>query len=349
MKTTTFTLFISFTWLLMGCVASAPSIKYASGSRVTVGHVNLGMSPTLTPQARDLAESHCRSVGKTAVYTGNIRDSGVGPEEFDFNCIDDKSDRPPPIAAVKRRVAPEPNAESNSTPNTKTSGSGFFVSRLGHLLTNQHVVNGCRSVTVGDNADGKNRAEIVDIDKRNDLALLKLSSLNSASAETKSLVMKLGLIVSEKSIPLSSDGLLRSEDVELGETVMVSGYPYGEIFSDTVKVTGGMVSAVRGMGDDKGQFQIDAAVQPGNSGGPIYDEKGNIVGVVVSQLNKMKVAKAIGSLPENVNFGIKASVVRRFLNSAGLPTKWSERSQPMSTRDLAKIAKNQTLIVFCHR
>ena len=75
---------------------------------------------------------------------------------------------------------------------------------------------------------------------------------------------------------------MRSDDIKLGEDVLVAGYPYGEIFSDTVKVTKGIVSATRGMGNDTGQFQIDAAVQPGNSSGPIYDENGNIVGGVVS-------------------------------------------------------------------
>jgi S1-C subfamily serine protease len=98
------------------------------------------------------------------------------------------------------------------------------------------------------------------------------------------------------------------------------GYPYGDIFSNTIKVTRGIVSAIRGMGDASGQFQMDAAVQAGNSGGPIYDENGNIVGVVISQLNRLKVAKTLGSLPENVNFGIKASTARQFLTSAGLPT-----------------------------
>ncbi|MDP6065656.1 MAG: serine protease [Alphaproteobacteria bacterium] len=142
---------------------------------------------------------------------------------------------------------------------------------------------------------------------------------------------------------------MRSEDVELGGRVMVGGYPYGNILSNTIKVTRGIVSSVRGMSDDSGQFQMDAAVQPGNSGGPIYDENGNIVGVVISQLNKMKVAKAIGSLPENVNFGIKASTVRQFLTSAGLPTRWSERSKSMSTKELAKIARNQTVMVVCTR
>jgi len=166
-----------------------------------------------------------------------------------------------------------------------------------------------------------------------------------ASVETKSLIQKLGI----KVVPLASDGLMRFKDVELGEDVLVAGYPYGEEFSDTIKVTKGIVSANRGMGDDTGQFQIDAAVQPGNSDGPIYDENGNIVGVVVAQLNKLKVAKAIGSLPENVNFGIKASTVRQFLTSSGLPTKWSRRSKSMSKIELAKIAKKQTLMVVCHQ
>jgi S1-C subfamily serine protease len=118
-------------------------------------------------------------------------------------------------------------------------------------------------------------------------------------------------------VPFASEGLFKSDDVELGEYVLVAGYPYGDLFSDSIKVTKGIVSSNEGTGDDRGQFQMDAALQPGNSGGSIYDENGNIVGVVISQLDKRKVEKAIGSLPENVNFGIKASTVRQFLTSAG--------------------------------
>jgi uncharacterized protein len=228
-------------------------------------------------------------------------------------------------------IAEKPKPKSNPPAGNITSGSGFFVSKLGYVVTNQHVVGECKSISVGDSSRKQIAAELVQQDKKNDLALLKISSTKMASADTKSLIRKLGIKVASRNVPLSSDGLLRSEDVELGERVMVSGFPYGEIFSDTIKVTGGMVSAIRGMGDDSGQFQIDAAVQPGNSGGPIYDGNGNIVGVVVSQLNKLKVAKVIGSLPENVNFGIKASTVRQFLTSAGLPTKWSNQSEPLSS------------------
>jgi len=245
---------------------------------------------------------------------------------------------------VERRETPPEKVQETEPPTTSGSGSGFFVSKLGHIITNEHVVRGCGSVTVGDNSKTQVTVSVLETDRRNDLALLKISSMQMASAETKSLIRKLGITV----VPLASDGLLRSEDVELGESVLVAGYPYGDIFSNTIKVTGGMVSANRGFGDDTGQFQMDAAVQPGNSGGPIYDENGNIVGVVIAQLNKLKVAKAIGSLPENVNFGIKASNVRQFLTSSGLPTKWSKRSKRMSTKQLAKIAKNQTVMVVCH-
>ena len=169
--------------------------------------------------------------------------------------------------------------------------------------------------------------------------------MEMASAETKTLVAKLGL----KVVPLASQGLLRPGSVELGEDVVVAGFPFGDIFSNTIKITKGVVSAKRGMGNDSGQFQIDAAVQKGSSGGPIYDENGNIIGVVVSQLNKLKVAKAIGSLPENVNFGIKASAVKQFLNTSGLPSSWSRRSKRMSTKDIAKVAEKQTVMVMCHR
>jgi S1-C subfamily serine protease len=248
--------------------------------------------------------------------------------------------RKPKIIARAVPKKPKPSSRAQSG-----AGSGFFVSRLGHVVTNSHVVKDCKKITVGDNATNQTPAALISRDKKNDLALLRVGSLETASAGTKSLVKKLGL----KVVPLAGDGLLRSEDVRRGETVLVAGFPYGDIFSTDVKVTGGMVSSVRGLGDDSGQFQMDAAVQPGSSGGPIYDENGSVVGVVVAQLNKLKVAKAIGSFPENVNFGIKASTVRQFLTSSGLPSKWSSRSKKMTTVELAKIAQKQTLMVICHR
>ena len=281
-------------------------------------------------------------------YTHSNGKIEVGVWEFG-NILPAKK-TPSTIVARKSLPSKKPTPQTKPrSPKSKrkssSTGSGFFISKLGHIITNQHVINNCQSVTVGDNANKQVAVGILETDERNDLALLRISSTKIASKESKSLIRKLGIQV----IPLVSEGLLRSEKIELGEDVLVSGFPFGDIFSNTIKVTKGIVSANRGPGDDSGQFQIDAAVQPGNSGGPIYDENGNIVGVVVAQLNKLKMAKAIGSLPENVNFGIKASTVRQFLTSSGLPTKWSDRSTKMSTKEIAKIAKNQTVMVVCHR
>ena len=231
----------------------------------------------------------------------------------------------------------KPKEPKPKRPRDIFTGTGFFVSKMGHVMTNAHVVQNCNKVTIGDNANKQVPAEIINTDRSNDLALLKLSTLEMASAESKSLIQKLGIVV----VPLASEGLLRSEDVRLGEKVLVAGYPFGDAFSNTIKVTTGVVSATRGPGDDSGEFQLDAAVQPGNSGGPIYDRSGNIVGVVVSRLNKQMFKS------ENVNFGIKASTVRQFLISSGLPSKKSERTEEKSNEQLAEIAKNQALMVIC--
>ena len=117
------------------------------------------------------------------------------------------------------------------------------------------------------------------------------------------------------------------------------------MFSKEIKVTFGNVNSTKGIGDDSSQFQIQAPVQPGNSGGPIYDRYGNIVGVVVSQLNKLKLSKSIGSMPENVNFGIKASTVSQFLNASGVITNWSKRTQKVSNEKIFEIASKPTFLI----
>jgi len=236
------------------------------------------------------------------------------------------------------KVAKVPETRIPSPPQSG-SGSGFFVSKMGHVITNAHVVKGCKKLTVGDNANKQVPAELINTDRSNDLALLKLSTLEMASADSKSLIQKLSITV----VPLASKGLLRSDDVRLGEKVLVAGYPFGDTFSNTIKVTTGVVSATRGAGDNSGQFQLDAAVQPGNSGGPIYDSGGNIVGVVVAQINK----KTFGSFVENMNFGIKSSTVRQFLVASGINSKKAEQTEEKSTEQLAEIAKNQALMVMC--
>jgi hypothetical protein len=125
-----------------------------------------------------------------------------------------------------KKIAKKP-AKKSPPPKTGGTGSGFFVSKLGHIVTNEHVVRSCGSITVGDSATKQVGATLLEKDKRNDLALLRISSTQMASAESKSLISKLGVRVeiSAPNVPLASGGLLRPDDVELGEDLLVSGYP----------------------------------------------------------------------------------------------------------------------------
>jgi S1-C subfamily serine protease/TPR repeat protein len=245
------------------------------------------------------------------------------------------------MIAVLKSVADPKKALAGRKPVKLTSGSGFVVTELGHVVTNSHVVDSCRSVSLRREKTSDIPAIVAYIDKRNDIALL----LPEKRPETSDDETKLGISV----VPRDQLNPVRTSDVRLGEAVMVAGYPYGDFVSTGLKVTSGIVSATKGLGDNSGQFQLDAAIQPGNSGGPIFDRQGNIVGIVVSQLNKLKMAQASGSLPENTNFGIKAGTIRTFLEANGVPVRRSDLSGYQSTEALAQIATKQTVMVQCHR
>ena len=216
-------------------------------------------------------------------------------------------------------------------------GSGFYVSKFRHVVTNQHVVNKCNKITVGDSMSTQIPADLIASDKRNDLAILQSISMEMASAETKSFVQKLAIQI----VPVLSGGLIRSEDVTGGEKIYVAGFPLGNMVSDQMKLNDGIVSATKGMDNDVSQFIISSDIKKGNSGGPVYDNKGNIVGVAVSRLNVNRT--------DTINFAIKGSTVKQFLSVHNVPTKWSNRLDNIDTKDLYQIASKQTVMVVCHR
>jgi uncharacterized protein len=201
------------------------------------------------------------------------------------------------------------------------AGSSFIISKNGHLLTNQHVVNGCQIVTIH-LPSGLKKALVVATDDTNDLALLKTD------------------LEDDNFIPISGT------NVSLLEDVIVAGYPLSDSLSTTVKVTKGVVSSLAGLGNDYSQIQIDAAIQPGNSGGPILNDQGNVVAVTVAALNKEFFLKEQGTIPENTNFGIKSSTARAFVDANGvkLPQPYS---RAMSRRDMADLITKTTHLVGC--
>jgi hypothetical protein len=201
------------------------------------------------------------------------------------------------------------------------SGSGFYVSSFGHIITNNHVIDGCENMKL------ISKGRIIDTrvianDPSNDLALLKAQE------------------------PSSTFFSININQVEELQDVIVAGFPFGETVSSSIKFTQGIVSSLSGVGNNYSQIQIDAALQPGNSGGPIIDEMGNIVGVAVAKLNLKKIMDDYGVVPENTNFGIKASAVSNLMLGNSLTIKAPNFSK-MTKSQLVKLAKEATVHLTC--
>ena len=189
---------------------------------------------------------------------------------------------------AKKRIAASPTPEDANTGITssaetpKASGSGAIVSKDGHVLTAAHVVADANSVRIL-TSHGLRTAKVLRIDEANDLAVLKLETGTYPA------------------LPVAP-----SRKIRLGQTVATIGFPNVQIQGFSPKVTRGEISSLNGIGDDPRAWQISVPVQPGNSGGPLLDENGNLVGVVVSKLG-LEAAKAMGDLPQNVNYAVKSS------------------------------------------
>ena len=130
------------------------------------------------------------------------------------------------------------------------------------------------------------------------------------------------------------------------QDIVVAGFPFGDRGSSSLKFTKGIVSSLSGIGNNYSEIQIDAAIQPGNSGGPIMDEYGNIIAVAVSKLDMKKVLKDYGVIPENTNFGIKASAVKNLLQGNAVASK-KPNTSILSKQELSRLATNGTVFLSC--
>ncbi len=173
-------------------------------------------------------------------------------------------------------------------------GSGFFVTKQGVVLTNYHVVAGSKGVWVRTQGSLLS-AKVLGTDKDNDLALLQVQVPANMS--------------------LTAAVLSGQRSAKLGETVFTVGFPLPTLQGFSPKVTKGVVSGLKGVGDDPKLYQIDASVQPGNSGGPLADSSGQLIGVVVARLSDAAVMRTQGVVPQNINYAVKLSYVRAFIDS----------------------------------
>ena len=202
-----------------------------------------------------------------------------------------------------------------------SSGSGFAVSFLGHIVTNEHVIAGCSDIKVHKNGE-LHVSTTLSSDKINDLALIKVSFKPRH-------IFKLNI-----------------NDAKLMEPVFVAGFPFGNQLSSSVKVTNGITSSLSGIGNNFSQMQITAALQPGNSGGPIFNKDGNILGVAVAKLALGPILEKFGTIPENTNFGIKGSVLKTFLKSNNVQFK-EGGSNTEASSTMEELATAATFYLSC--
>lgn len=210
---------------------------------------------------------------------------------------------------------------ANSPSEGASSGTGYAISSNGYIVTNHHVTNGATSIKIrGINGDFSKTysAKVIIEDKNNDLSIIKIDDPNFTSLGT---------------IPY----VIANRASDVGSSVFVLGYPLRATMGDEVKLTNGIISSKSGFQGDVTSYQITAPVQPGNSGGPLFDDKGNIIGIIN--------AKHVGA--ENASYAIKASYLMNLIDLMPTPPKLQTIStvagKPLTEQ--VKILKKFTYII----
>ena len=241
--------------------------------------------------------------------------------------INKPADPPPGGGGVAQAKPPEDGpggsgGKEGKIPQIKGTGTGFAVNKRGNLVTNDHVVDGCDTVWVA--TGGKvYRAYVVATDPVNDLA-----------------------VISAENLPLGKVARFRAAGPRLGEDLMAAGFPFSTILGTSLKTTFGNVSSVVG-GTNVAEFQLSASIQPGNSGGPIVDQSGVVIGVVVSKLDDEYMLKSRGQIAQLVNFGVRSEVALVFLESHRIPVEIVGAGKAMGNADLAADALEFTFLLLC--
>lgn len=202
---------------------------------------------------------------------------------------------------------------SGGAQSSSSSGTAFFINKKGNMLTNNHVVDGCKTLSV----KYKNKeydAQLIATDKILDLALLKTEVLPSSFIN------------------------FSNYNPKKLQKIYVAGYPFGKGLSDDLKISSGIISSLKGVQDNSNELQIDAAINHGNSGGPIVGEGGELIAIAVSGLGK--------EMSEGINFGIKSSAALNFLGANDIDPTRSNRIK-LNNDKLLKILEESTLYISC--
>jgi S1-C subfamily serine protease len=232
--------------------------------------------------------------------------------------------------AAKPAVAGDKQGAPSAPKQGRTAaffGTGFVVSSNGHVITNNHVIKGCAGDIRGNlTGEAAMVLRVVSSDANNDLALLQAPSTTTFKDFVR----------------------IRDRSIRSGDSVVAIGFPYHGMLTSDFTVTTGIVSSLSGMRNDSRFLQISAPVQPGNSGGPLFDTAGQVVGVVTGKVDALRIAVATGNIPENINFAIKTGALRDFLDNSVVPYQTAEPKGELKTTDIAGNARPYTMLISCN-
>ncbi len=231
-----------------------------------------------------------------------------------------------PAATADKQGAPPASKPGKGAKSNSGFGTGFVVSANGHIVTNNHVIDGCSDLKGNLTGEAAMVLRVVSSDANNDLALLQAPSTATFKEFAR----------------------IRDRSIRSGDSVVAIGFPFHGLLTSDFTVTTGIVSSLSGMRNDSRFLQISAPVQPGNSGGPLFDTTGQIVGVVTAKTPVLRIAAATGSIPENINFAIKTGALRDFLDNSVVPYQTAEPKGELKTTDIAGNARAYTMLISCN-
>jgi len=222
------------------------------------------------------------------------------------------------------------NQPENKTPpvinksGKERTGTAFIINHDGYALTNYHVIEGCMDIKI---AGQETLAEVILSDKVNDIALIQVANKSAEVAKFNP----------------------EPSQLRQGEDVIVFGYPLNFVLSSGGNLTPGTLSALTGLDNNTSQIQITAPVQPGSSGSPVMDKKGNVVAMVSMMRDDIEISKITGQLGQNVNFAINGQTLKSFLDVNQIPYKTGGGffSSEQSNADIAEEARKWTVLVEC--
>ena len=176
----------------------------------------------------------------------------------------------------------------------ETFGSGVLISQEGIIVTNNHVVDGESSIEIRFPDILTNySARVIARDVHTDIAILKIKSYDKS-------------VNGGHPIPFTKN----IKKIRSGKEVHTIGYPLGNILGENPRLSSGRISSPFGPGDDPRYFQIDNPTQPGNSGGVVFDNSGNIMGIIMASIDTESIYSSTGAIPQNINFAIKISYIQ---------------------------------------